>query len=81
MRRVNEALTAIGTAHEHFVCFTPDDEPPFLAFYNDASHAPLTGQPLVDLAMLGRDPGEATDRLAAAVAGTPPATPVPRRSS
>jgi transcriptional regulator with XRE-family HTH domain len=69
MRRVNEALTAIGTADDHFAHFTPDNEPPFLAYYNDASHAQLTGLPLVDLAILGRDPGEATDRLAAAAAG------------
>jgi len=69
MRRVNETLTAIGTADEHFAHFTPDNEPPFLAYYNDASHAVLTGHPLADLAILGRDPGEATDRLAAAAAG------------
>ncbi len=69
MRRVNEALTAIGTADDHFAHFTPDNEPPFLACYNPARHAQLTGQPLADLAILGRDPGEATDRLAAAAAG------------
>ena len=69
MRRVNETLTAIGTADDHFAHVTPDNEPPFLAYYNDASHAVLTGHPLADLAILGRDPGEATDRLAAAAAG------------
>ena len=31
-------------------------------------HAQLTGQPLADLAILGRNPGEATNRLAAAAA-------------
>ncbi len=69
MRRVNETLTAIGTADDHFAHFTPDNEPPFLAYYNPARHAQLTGAPLADLAILGRDPGEATDRLAAAAAG------------
>jgi hypothetical protein len=69
MRRVNETLTAIGTADDHFAHFTPDNEPPFLAFYNPARHALLTGATLADLAVLGRDPGEATDRLAAAAAG------------
>jgi hypothetical protein len=69
MRRVNETLTAIGTADEHFAHFTPGNEPPFLAFYHDASHALFTGQPLADLAILGRGPGEAIDRLAAAAAG------------
>ncbi|MGH3831432.1 MAG: hypothetical protein ACRDRS_13460 [Pseudonocardiaceae bacterium] len=68
MRRVDEALTAIGTADEHFTHFTPGNEPPVMAFYNAARHAYLTGHSLVDLAMLGRDPGEATHRLAAAAA-------------
>ncbi|MEO7193725.1 MAG: XRE family transcriptional regulator [Pseudonocardiaceae bacterium] len=69
MRRVNEALTAIGTADEHFAHVTPDDEPPFMAYYNAERHAQLTGIPLVDLAILGRDPGEATNRLTTAIAG------------
>ncbi|MGH3771547.1 MAG: XRE family transcriptional regulator [Pseudonocardiaceae bacterium] len=71
MRRVNETLTAIGTADEHFTHFTPDNEPPVMAYYSAARHAHLTGQPLVDLAILGHDPGEATDRLTAAVAEHP----------
>ncbi|MBV8541542.1 MAG: XRE family transcriptional regulator [Pseudonocardiales bacterium] len=70
MRRVNEALTAIGTADEHFAHFTPDNEPPVMDYYSAARHAHLTGQPLVDLAILGHhDPGKATDRLTAAAAG------------
>jgi hypothetical protein len=67
--RINETLTAIGTADEHFAHATPENEPPFLVCYTDARHAQLTGQPLADLAIVGRDPGEATDRLAAAAAG------------
>jgi transcriptional regulator with XRE-family HTH domain len=70
MRRVNETLTAIGNADEHFAQFTPDNEPPHLAFYNDTSHALLTGRPLADLAILGRDASEATDRLTTAAAHT-----------
>ncbi|MGH3935758.1 MAG: XRE family transcriptional regulator [Pseudonocardiaceae bacterium] len=69
MRRINEARTAIGTADDHFAHSTPDNEPPFMACYNDVRHAQLTGQPLADLAILGRDHNEATDRLAAAAAG------------
>jgi len=68
MHRVNEALTAIGTADEHFAHSNPDNEPPSI-YYNAARHAQLTGHSLVDLALLGRDPGEAADRLAAAAAG------------
>jgi transcriptional regulator with XRE-family HTH domain len=69
MRRVNETLTAIGTADDHFAHFTPDNEPRYMGCYNAARHAALAGQPLAELAILGRDPGEATDRLAAAAAG------------
>ncbi|MGH3803087.1 MAG: XRE family transcriptional regulator, partial [Pseudonocardiaceae bacterium] len=69
MRRVNETLTAIGTADDHFAHSTPDNDPPYMAYYNAARHAQCTGQPLVDLAILGRDPSEATDRLTAAAAG------------
>lgn len=69
MRRVSETLTAIGTADDHFAHFTPDNEPPCVAFYDDARHAQCTGQPLAELAILGRDPGAATDRLTAAAAG------------
>jgi len=71
MRRVNGTLTAIGTADEHFAHSAPDDDSPFVACYDAARHAQLSGQPLVDLAMLGRDPAQATDRLTAAVAGYP----------
>jgi hypothetical protein len=69
MRRINETLTAIGTADDHFAHAIPDNEPLFMADYDDARHALLTGQPLFDLAILGRDQSEATDRLAAAAAG------------
>lgn len=69
MRRVSETLTAVGTADDHFAHSTPDDDPPCMAYYSAARHALVTGQLLVDLAMLGRDPDEATDRLAAAAAG------------
>lgn len=70
MRRVSEALTAIGTADEHFAHSTPDDDPPCMAHYGAARHALVTGQPLVDLAILGCGPDEATDRLAAAAGRT-----------
>jgi hypothetical protein len=71
MRRVQEALKAVGTADEHFAHPTPDTEPSFLAYYTEAQHAQLSGRPLVELAILGRDPGEATTRLTTAAAGHP----------
>ena len=64
MHRVQESLRAIGTADEHFTDVTND--PP--SFYTAARHNQLTGASLADLAMLGRDPGEATNRLTAAAA-------------
>jgi hypothetical protein len=69
MHRVNETLTAIGTADNHFAHSAPAEDPPLMAYYNTAFHAANTGHALFDLAILGHDPGEATDRLTAAVAG------------
>jgi hypothetical protein len=70
MRRLNETLTAVGTADDHFAHSTPDNEPPLMAFYTDARHAQCTGRPLFDLAVLGHNPAqEATDRLTAAATG------------
>jgi hypothetical protein len=71
MRRTSETLTAIGTADDHFAHATPADESPYMPYYSDARHAQLTGQALFDLALLDRDPGEATNRLEAAAAGQP----------
>jgi len=69
MHRVQETLRAIGAADEHFAHSTPDNDPPFMAFYDDASHAQHVGHALVDLAMLGHHPEHAADRLTAAAAG------------
>ncbi|MBV9163266.1 MAG: XRE family transcriptional regulator [Pseudonocardiales bacterium] len=69
MHRVQETLRAIGTADEHFAHATPDNEPPSMAFCTTARHDQLTGQAYADLALLGRDPGEAAKRLEAAAAG------------
>jgi hypothetical protein len=69
MRRVNETLTAIGAADDHFAQSTPANDPPFLAYHNPAVHALRTGEVLVDLAILGHNPGEATDRLTTAAVG------------
>ena len=69
MHRRNEALTAIGTADDHFAQSTPANDPPFLAIYhNPAVHAMRTGETLVDLAIMGHDPKPATDRLTTAIA-------------
>jgi hypothetical protein len=69
MRRVRDTLTAVGTADDYFAHSTPVNDPPFMAYYTTVFHPAKTGHALVDLAMLGRDHGKATDRLTEAVAG------------
>jgi hypothetical protein len=69
MRRVNETLTAIGTAEDHFAHSTPANDPPYLAHYNAAFLGGGNGQALFDLALLGHNLAQATDRLTAAAAG------------
>jgi hypothetical protein len=66
MRRVNETLTAIGTAEDHFAQSNPVNDPPFFANYSAAFLAGNTGQALFDLGVLGHHPAQATDRLTAA---------------
>jgi transcriptional regulator with XRE-family HTH domain len=69
MRRVNETLTAVGAAEDHFARSTPADDPPFLGNYNAAFLAGNTGHALFDLALLGHKLTQATDRLTAAATG------------
>ncbi|MGH3696553.1 MAG: XRE family transcriptional regulator, partial [Pseudonocardiaceae bacterium] len=68
MHRVGETLTAVGTADDHFAHSTPADDPPYLANYNAAFLGGGNGQALFDLAMLGHNVAQATDRLTAAAA-------------
>jgi hypothetical protein len=72
MRRVGETLAAVGTADDHFAHSTPANDPPFMTFWNAGMQAETIGQALADLAVLGRDPAEATNRLTTAVAGNVP---------
>ncbi len=73
MRRIRETLIAVGTADDHFAHATPADDPPFMGYYNAATHAGLTGQALADLAPTGHSMTEAAGRLSAAIAGHGPA--------
>jgi hypothetical protein len=68
MRRVQQTLTAIGTAEEHFAHRNPANDPPFMAYYNTAFLTSNIGQALSDLAILGHHPEQATTRLTAAAA-------------
>ncbi|MGH3823260.1 MAG: XRE family transcriptional regulator [Pseudonocardiaceae bacterium] len=69
MRRINEALAAVGVAEDHFAHVNPANDPPFLGYWNSAYLAGNTGQVLFDLAVLGHHRTQATDRLTAAAAG------------
>ncbi|MGH3698923.1 MAG: XRE family transcriptional regulator [Pseudonocardiaceae bacterium] len=69
MRRVSETLTAAGTAEDHFAHSTPANDPPFLTHYNAVFLSGGNGQALFDLALLGHNVEQATDRLTAAAAG------------
>ncbi|MGH3772817.1 MAG: XRE family transcriptional regulator [Pseudonocardiaceae bacterium] len=68
MHRVEETLTAIGAAEDHFARSAPTNDPPILANYNAAFLAGNTGAALFDLAMLGHSLTHATDRLTTAAA-------------
>ncbi len=69
MRRINDTLTAVGTADDHFAHSTPANDPPYLANYNAAFLGGGNGLALFDLALLGHNVAQATDRLTAAAAG------------
>jgi hypothetical protein len=72
MRRSRETLAAVGTADDHFAHSTPANDPPFMTFWNAGMQTETIGQALADLAVLGRDPAEATNRLTTAVTGNVP---------
>jgi hypothetical protein len=67
--RVPETLAAVGTADDHFAHTAPANDPPFVAHYNAALYAGITGGALADLAMRGHNPAPAIDRLTTAITG------------
>ena len=71
MHREAESLEAVGLADASFEHSRPDEDPPWMAYYDEAQHNGDTAHALWDLEILGR-PTEARTRLAAAVAGHSP---------
>ncbi|WP_199754155.1 hypothetical protein [Amycolatopsis sp. WAC 01375] len=69
LHRVSDAVTTVGLADEQFATVSPDNDPVWVRYYDEAQHAGDTGHALFDLAVDGRFVGEARDRLALAVAG------------
>jgi len=69
LHRVEESLRAIGQADEEFSHAAPDNDPPWMAYYDAAQHSGDTGHSLFDLALSGRFATEARSRLHAVVDG------------
>ncbi|MBV9312178.1 MAG: XRE family transcriptional regulator [Pseudonocardia sp.] len=81
MGRVRDTLIAAGRADDAFSHAQPANDPPWMAYYDAAQHAGDTGHALFDLAVRGRSPDTARNRLAAAVAGHSDAYPRSRMIS
>ncbi|WP_280352108.1 helix-turn-helix domain-containing protein [Nocardia abscessus] len=69
LHRIEEAAKAVGRADEEFSHASPENDPPWMAYYDAAQHSGDTGHALFDLALDGRFVGEARSRLRAAVDG------------
>ncbi|MFD9220009.1 hypothetical protein ACFWDI_08270 [Streptomyces sp. NPDC060064] len=70
MGNVRDTMTAVGRADDAFADARPDEDPPWMAYYDAAQHAGDTAHALFDLAILaGQDPGRAGRRFFTAVQG------------
>lgn len=69
LRRVEEAARAVGQADEEFSHASPQNDPPWMGYYDAAQHSGDTGHALFDLALEGRFTTEARSRLQTAVEG------------
>ena len=72
MGRVQQTLSAVGEADDAFAHTCPEDDPPWMLYYDEAQHHGDTGHALYDLALAGHDPTRAERRLSRAVAGHTP---------
>lgn len=67
--RAQETFAAVGDADEAFASSVPDDDPPWMAYYDQAQHHGDTAHALFDLAIHDVQGTEAATRLSAAVGG------------
>lgn len=65
MRRVQDTLSAVGTADDHFA----HANPPYVSYYDTAEHAGAQGGVLATLAVTGHGAAEAERRLSTAIGG------------
>lgn len=69
MGNIQGALSAIGHADNAFAHASPRNDPPWMAYYDEAQHHGDTGHALYDLVALGENPTAAGQRLLTAVNG------------
>ncbi|WP_435970214.1 helix-turn-helix domain-containing protein [Streptomyces sp. Qhu_M48] len=70
MGMVRETMQAVGLADEAFEDARPEEDPPWMAYYDEAQHAGDTAHALYDLVLLAnQDPGPAARRFEQAVQG------------
>ncbi|MER6196028.1 XRE family transcriptional regulator [Streptomyces sp. NPDC001586] len=74
LRDVQETLAAIGAADDAFAQRRPEEDPPWMAYYDEAQHNGDTAHALFDLAVGidTHDPAEAVTRFQRAVHGHGP---------
>ncbi|WP_307805259.1 hypothetical protein [Streptomyces spirodelae] len=75
LRNPRETLAAVGAADDAFAQRRPDQDPPWMAYYDEAQHNGDTAHALFDLAVGvdGYNPQHAGQRFQAAVRGHDPA--------
>ncbi|MFE7777645.1 hypothetical protein ACFU5O_27855 [Streptomyces sp. NPDC057445] len=70
MGNVRDCMAAVGEADDAFTQAQPSEDPPWMAYYDEAQHNGDTAHALFDLAILAsQDPGRAARRFDAAVQG------------
>lgn len=70
MSKVRECMIAVGEADNAFAQSCPAEDPPWMAYYDEAQHNGDTAHALFDLAILtDQDPGRAAQRFDTAVKG------------
>lgn len=75
LRDVQGTLAAVGAADDAFAQRRPENDPPWMAYYDEAQHNGDTAHALWDLAVgvEGQDPAPAAGRFRSAVRGHAPA--------